>query len=387
MEARERNAEKQPGRVLIVDDDQRTLTLETKILSAAGHLVATAANGDAAIEKMAQFGPDVVLLDVRMPGMSGIDVCRTITSDPATEHVPVILVTGCVERDDRLSGIAAGATDFLNKPIDADELRLCVRNAIHSKHLFDRLHDSIGQLEKLQQMRDAMVQMLVHDMRTPLSSIAMSVDFLSATTERQYMDDRLAAQEYAKGAVRTLQEMVNSMLDVSRLDKTTIPLRPRSCVLSEVLRDALHALKPTMGRTCVVVDEPGTPVNVTCDPDLIRRVLVNLVGNAVRAMSFVGTVDICLRNGGAEAKVSITDHGEMIPPVLQASLFDPTAPGTPQNMMDAHSWGLALPFCKMAVEAHSGRMEVSSTPEAGNTFTFLLPCAGPVSTVQETAQS
>ncbi|MEK9136277.1 MAG: hybrid sensor histidine kinase/response regulator, partial [Bacteroidota bacterium] len=290
----------EPGCVLVVDDDERIRRFETGLLEAQGYTVITAQDGTAALRGMEDRVPDVVLLDVNMPGMNGIEVCRKIKTNPSTQHVPVILVTGCNERSDRLAGMEAGARDFLAKPADPDDLCLRVRNAIHMKRLFDQVSDGMERLKELEHMRDSMVQMLVHDMRTPLSSVSMCLDFLSATTDKQYRDDRLAAQEHARGSVRTLQEMANSMLDVSRLDKNTMPLKVRSCLMSELVRDALHAVKPTMGRAMVVVDEPGTPVAAACDPDVIRRVFINLISNAVHAMAYQGTVDVSIRDGDAD---------------------------------------------------------------------------------------
>jgi len=137
------------GSVLVVDDEEQNRTLLHDSLEAHGYEITEAANGLEALERVAERLPDVILLDVMMPQMDGFEVCRRLKQHPITAHVPILMVTALSERKERLMGIAAGANDFLNKPVDMQDVTLRVRNAIHGKHLHDQLQAEQRKSESL----------------------------------------------------------------------------------------------------------------------------------------------------------------------------------------------------------------------------------------------
>jgi len=126
-----------PGRVLVVDDERLNRTLLRSLLQAAGYQVSEAEDGEQALAQVGAEVPDVILLDVMMPGLDGYAVCRRLKADQATAHLPILIVTALNDREARLAGIGAGANDFLTKPIDRQEVLLRVHNAVYAKHLFD----------------------------------------------------------------------------------------------------------------------------------------------------------------------------------------------------------------------------------------------------------
>jgi class 3 adenylate cyclase/CheY-like chemotaxis protein len=128
-----------PGFVLVVDDEEQNRTLLRDPLEARGYEIAEAENGMIALEKIAARLPDVILLDVMMPQMDGFEVCRRLKTDSKTAHIPILMVTALSERKERLMGIAVGANDFLNKPVDIQDVTLRVGNAVYTKHLHDQL--------------------------------------------------------------------------------------------------------------------------------------------------------------------------------------------------------------------------------------------------------
>lgn len=137
------------GFVLVVDDEEQNRTLLRDPLEAKGYEVIEAENGPAALHLISERVPDAILLDVMMPEMDGFEVCRILKKNVKTAHVPVLMVTALAERNDRLMGIGAGANDFLNKPVDFQEVMLRVGNAVHTKRLFDRLQDEQNRSDRL----------------------------------------------------------------------------------------------------------------------------------------------------------------------------------------------------------------------------------------------
>ena len=135
-------------RSLVVDDERLNRMLLHSLLQGAGYQVAEAEDGESALQQIGANNPDVILLDVMMPGLDGYTVCRRIKEDPTTGHLPVLIVTALNDREARLQGIGAGANDFLSKPIDRQEVLLRVHNAVYAKRLFDENLSYQRDLEK-----------------------------------------------------------------------------------------------------------------------------------------------------------------------------------------------------------------------------------------------
>jgi PleD family two-component response regulator len=154
---------KPKGVVLVVDDDAINRNMLKNFLEHEGYSTREAPDGDEALRLVAESFPDVILLDVVMPKLSGLEVCRRLKADPKTAHLPILLVTALTEREARLKGIEAGADDFIAKPMDREEVALRLRNAIRTKRLFDELQARYDQLRQMQELRDSLTQMLVND--------------------------------------------------------------------------------------------------------------------------------------------------------------------------------------------------------------------------------
>jgi CheY-like chemotaxis protein len=153
-------------RVLVVDDDPRSRLVLADVCRAEGWDVVEAENGAQALELAAAGGVDVALLDVQMPVLDGCETCRRLKAAPATAPIPVLMVTGLAERADRLKAIAAGANDYLNKPIDTEDVVLRVRNALHMKHLHDELQEKYDELRHMAELRARLTRMLQDDNAT-----------------------------------------------------------------------------------------------------------------------------------------------------------------------------------------------------------------------------
>ena len=137
------------GSVLVVDDEEQNRSLLRDYLEAHGYTITEAENGMSALEKIARNPPDVILLDLMMPKMDGFEVCRRLKANPKTAHIPVLMVTALSEREERLTGIRAGANDFLNKPVDIQDVTLRVGNAVYAKKLYDQLEAEKEKSERL----------------------------------------------------------------------------------------------------------------------------------------------------------------------------------------------------------------------------------------------
>ena len=359
------------GRIMVVDDHEPNRLLLQDMLEARGYVVDVCAGGAEAIAQLGIAEPDLLLLDVSMPGIDGFEVCRRLRADPATESLPIILVTAFTGREQRLAGIEAGANDYLTKPIDRPELLLRVRNALQMRKLHRALADQYDQLRQCEAMRDALVHMMVHDLRAPLSAMLMYSELIRDKVDG-FADHELTSDlEEMRRGVRLLTDMVSNVLDVNRSEATGMPVRFDTVDLHKVAAEAIT----TLGRaaSCVSLTPPVEPAPVLADEDLLRRVLANLVGNAVKFTpdGEQVIVDVLTRESGA--MVTVTDAGPGIPAEYHQRIFEKFAQVDHGNKHVAASTGLGLTFCKLAIEAHGGSIGVENGALGGSVFWFTLP--------------
>ena len=360
------------GHVLVVDDEAYNRELLYGVLVDLNYQVTEAVNGEQALRQVTDCPPDVILLDIMMPGMDGFEVCRRLKENPVTAPIPILLVTALSDRKDRLRGIDAGANDFLTKPIDSEDVVLRVRNAVYTRQLFDRLQDSYQQLKELEALRDNLMHMIVHDMRSPLTGISGYLQLLQMDLEEQENEQSLGHVNDALSNTQELIEMVSTVLDVSRMEAEEMPVNRSECNLHEVMEHAIDSVHVMMLSGHVLYHAPPAPVCLSCDQDLVRRILINLMTNAIKFTPSGGEVQVEVEETGAHVRVAVTDTGPGIPPEYHEKIFEKFGQAETREH-GKYSTGLGLTFCKLAVEAHRGTIGVDSEVGKGSTFWFILP--------------
>jgi signal transduction histidine kinase len=359
-------------RILVVDDHEINRALLQEILEQQGYRVELAEDGGAALRAIAGARPNLVLLDVSMPGMDGFEVCRRLRAAADTAALPILLVTALADREQRLEGIAAGANDYLTKPIDRPDLLLRVKNALRLHSLHRRVESQFLELQRLEQLRDSLVHMMVHDLRAPLTGVRGYLGLARMRMEELSAADAVADLDVAERAVVELSDMVSDMLDVSRFEAAAMPLAPVATELRSLAAEAISAV----GRPSHVTVElagPAEPVLLVADPAVIRRVITNLVSNAVKFSPRDGIVRVEARTSAAGAGLEVVDSGRGIPAEQHERIFEKFGQVAGNGGPPVRSSGLGLAYCKLAIEAHGGCIGVRSEAGKGSTFWFVVP--------------
>ncbi len=360
--------------ILIVDDQSQNIELLHALLSPQGYEMLRAASGEEALGILAANDVDLVMLDVRMPGMDGFEACRRIRQDPRTTHIPVLMVTALHDRCDRLAGIQAGANDFLSKPIDPTDTRLRVRNAVYAKKLYDTIQADCRRMHDLEGLRDGLTHMMVHDMRTPLQSISASYEIALGRTDC-LSPIQIKFLILGQNACAWLIEMVSTLLDVSRMEAGQMPVNAVPCDILEIARSVVASLQNLAQERNQTLRLSGVPVTVPADRELIRRVLVNLVANAIKYSPENRSVAIEVSPQDGGSRTTVADNGHGIPGKYHKMIFEKFGQVETMKEGQAYSTGLGLTFCKLAVEAHGGSIGLESEESKGSTFWFTLPAA------------
>lgn len=350
------------GRVLVVDDDRASRWMVAEALQRHGHTVFQAASGEEALELAGREKLEAILLDVVLPGANGYEICRSLKGDPATETIPVLLLTALDDRNNRLRGIQSGADEFLSKPLDIEELALRVGNAVHSKQLYDELQANYRQLQSLEALREQLSEMMVHDLRTPLTGVIGYAQILSRKAVDKLDEVERDSLSQITMLARTMVRMLSDILDVGRLQSNELPLQRVPARLHELAARASSLVGKPDNKTVVVEGE----AEVECDAELILRVLTNLIANAIKYSPAGGVVTVRLAPPG---EIRVLDQGPGVPAEMREHIFEKYG----QAERKKYSTGLGLAFCKLVVEKHGGRLGVDSRPGQGAEFWVSLP--------------
>jgi len=366
------NAEGAPvGSVLVVDDTLENLRLLSTLLGEQGYEVRAVTNGRQALQAVEQDPPDLILLDVNMPDMDGYEVCGRLRARDRSKDVPVIFLTALTGTGDKVRAFEAGAVDYVTKPFRFEEVLARVQTHVALRRAQVELAGSYERLQTLERLRDDLVHMIVHDMRSPLTALLLNLRFLKrpvAALAEESRNDLQAAVESAE----SLSRMANELLDVSRLEEGRMPVERAVRNLTQMARDVCATLGPIDPGRPIDIESAGA-VEVTCDEGLVRRVMENLVSNGIKHTPAGSRIRITLASGDGRTRVAVHDHGYGVPADAREKIFEKFTTIEARREGRYHSAGLGLAFCKLAIEAHGGTVGVEPNVPTGSPFWFELP--------------
>ena len=368
------------GTIMVVDDTPANLELLGNLLKNERYRVLQFPRGTLALRAASAHPPDLVLLDIMMPEMDGFEVCRRWQADPALRDIPVIFISALDDTAKKIEAFSAGGVDYVTKPFHKEEVLARVsahlrlrRQQIEIDDRRRRAQQDFEQLQELEFQRDQLVHMMAHDMRSPLQGI---VGFAELLLESLSAPDLEEPASYARSVLVSsshLQDMISSLLDVSRMESREMPLHPETCSLPDIVEQALSSLGAMALRSRVAFTPPTEPVLAWCDPDITSRIVQNLISNAIKFAGTAGSTQVRLGQDENGPWLEVADSGPGIPPEDQARVFEKFGQVRGQKTSTKYSTGLGLTFCKMATEAQHGRIRLTSSVGHGSTFRVSLP--------------
>lgn len=360
--------------ILIVDDTPANLDVLVEMLGEQGYGTRPVPSGVLALQSARAQPPDLILLDINMPEMDGYEVCKHLKADDSLKDIPVIFISALRDTTDKVHAFDSGAVDYITKPFQFDEVKARVQTHLRTYRMQKQLEQQYAAIKKLEELKDNLTHMIVHDMASPIQTIRLAVD-LVLSGEAGQGHESVEVLSLASDASRNLVEMVNSLLDISRMEAGRLPLHLTDADLRHLAEGAAEMMHLLAGAKNIrlIVQGPDVPLHV--DANLVHRVFVNLIRNALKFTPQDGEVAVMVSASNGLARAEVRDTGIGIPKEHHERIFEKFGQVDTGQQRHECSFGLGLAFCRLAVVAHGGMIGVRSRPGAGSTFWFELPLA------------
>ena len=385
------------GVVLLVDDNPMNLGVLFESLNGSGFKLLAAQDGESAIAQVMYRKPDIILLDVMMPGIDGFETCRRLKENPKTRDIPIIFMTALTETVDKVRGFGLGAVDYITKPFQMEEVIARIKAHLAVQQLQNQLAEQNRKLqaeicdrEQAEQSLRVLLHAVSHDLRNPVTGLLMVLkNLLSASTAVDcsqsgsnpcstdaIMIPRHILERMIESGDRQLK-LINSLLEAHTIDTQGICLNQEVIQFGALLQNILHDLQPILDKNKATLHSQ-IPTNLPLiqgDSNQLWRVLENLIFNALKHNPPGLTLTVMLTQEGDRLRCCVQDNGVGIDTDQAGKLFDLYRRGS--NARHTHGLGLGLYLCRQIVLAHGGNIGVDSAPGQGSTFWFTLPIATP----------
>ncbi len=424
------------GLILLVDDTLANLEVMSEALENAGYEVATAIDGERALKRVQTYPPDLILLDVKMPGMDGFEICRRLKSDPATANIPVIFMTVLTDTESKLKGFSVGAVDYITVPFQTEEVLARVSTQIKLYYLTQHLEKCVTQrtaalqtaLEQLEQSQLQLIQSekmsalgnlvagIAHEINNPISCIVGNVsnaeyyiksllNLIDLYSQKLPQPDAEIEAELNAINLNYLRsdfpQLINAMKEggdrirfmskslriFSRADSDYQQLFNIHDGIDSTVMILRHRLRGNDQRPEIkLITQYGNIPAIYCFPGQLNQVFMNILANAIDALDESNTgrsydeietnpncITIRTSVENQQVKIAIADNGTGMPESVKARIFERSF--TTKTVGKGTGLGLAIAH-HIVVEKHRGSIEVDSTLGQGTTFTIWLPANG-----------
>ncbi len=389
--------------ILLVDDNPTNLGVLFDSLNHSGFRLLVAQDGESALEQVGYARPDIILLDVMMPGLDGFATCRQLKANPDTKDIPVIFMTALADTVDKVKGFEAGAIDYVTKPIQPDEVLARVKTHLAMQSLQrqlqdqnDRLQAEIQERQKVEAALRIFLHAVSHDLRNPVMGMSMVLKNLLKQVVSELKSTGQAATKLTAEAVALPRpvldrmilscdrqlKLINSLIEAHATEVWGVPLQCQPLSLGVFTQHLAADWQPMLEQHQAMLknDIPPDLPWVWADGDQLWRVYENLIANALKhnppglTLTLAAEM-LAIADSSDEMMIRciVQDDGVGMTPEQSLSLFDLYAKG--HSPRRDTGLGLGLFLCREIIQAHGGEIGIDSAPHAGSTFWFTLAIA------------
>jgi signal transduction histidine kinase len=357
------------AKILIIDDEEIVLDSCTQILAKGNYDLVTARNGMLGLEQVELFNPDLVFVDLKMPGISGFDVLKRI--DEIDPTIVTVVITGFATVDSAIEAMKKGAYDFLPKPFTPDELRAITRRGIERREL---VLETIALRREKELLREHFAAIVSHELKSPLGAVQQNLYVLADDLAEKLTDEQKEKFERFQSRIADLIKLINTWLRAISVDVSSIRENFEPISIPIVISKAVESVQPHAIRKDIEITT-SVPDNLSAiygDEGTLVEAVVNIAGNAVKYSRIGGSVIIEAKQQEENILISIEDNGVGIADEDLPNLFEDFYVGKSKTEGERRS-GVGLAITRRIIEAHDGFISVESDMGKGSTFTIHLP--------------
>jgi len=367
-----------PPLVLNVNDHVANLYMVSKMLRNSGFRVAEARSGREAIQRATELSPDVIVLDVHLPDITGFEVCRRLKDAPATKDIKIVHTSATfTASENKLQGLEAGADGYLTQPFEPQELIATVRSLVRLHETETDLMSRNAALVAAARRKDEFLPMLAHELRNPLAALQLGLPLLERHEPRDDVEARARAAMRRQTALLT--QLVDDLLDVSRVTRGKIDLRMEVIDLTKLVLEVVDGLRHRVAeprKQLLAAEVPSSPVWVAGDVGRIEQVITNLIDNASKYSDATTRIDVILSSASGRAELVVRDSGIGIDEATLPTIFDLFAQADRTLDRARGGLGIGLTLVKALVELHGGDITAESPGLGkGTTMRVWFPLA------------
>lgn len=363
-------------KILIVDDVMSNVLLLRILLTKEQFQVCTASNGHQCIEQAKIEKPDLILLDVMMPDISGFETATILKRDPKTKDIPIIFLTALNSPADLVKGFQVGASDFLPKPFNKEELVIRVMHQISlvaAKRLIEKQNE---ELKRTIEGRDKMYSVIAHDLRSPMGSVKMVLNMLSMMVSPDTLGPELASLLIqANQQTEEVFSLLDNLLKWTKTQTGRLNVVYQDFNTDEVILGVIEIFNMVAEMKHIKIKHLETSENlkIHADIDMIKTIIRNFMSNAIKFSEKDSSIEIYVAREGDFAKISVQDHGRGISDENQNKLFKVESNYTTYGTANEEGSGLGLLLCKDFAIKNGGDLLLESKEGEGSIFSLLVP--------------
>ena len=361
-------------KILIVDDVVSNVLLLKILLTNEKYQVCTANCGNMAIEQAKAEKPDLILLDVMMPDITGFDAAQILKKDPETAHIPIIFLTALNNPSDLVHGFQVGANDFLTKPFNKEELVVRVFHQIKLVAATRIIERQNAELRATIGNRDKMYSVIAHDLRSPMASIRMVLNLVVASASPETVGPELyTLLDQANRESEEVHDLLDNLLKWTKSQTGRLTVVKQDLDLNDIIPGVVEIFEAIAYTKHIKLDLKKTdaPLVVNADNDMLKTVMRNFLSNAIKFSPEDSSIEIIMGTEGEMAKVSVRDHGVGIAADRLGSIFHKGE--TTYGTGGEEGSGLGLQLCQDFARKNGGDCTVESVEGQGSTFSVLIP--------------
>ncbi|MCL5611840.1 MAG: hybrid sensor histidine kinase/response regulator [Chloroflexi bacterium] len=361
------------ARILIIDDEEVVLDSCAQILKGGNFQIATAMNGDRGLKLVREFEPDLVYVDLKMPGISGFDVIERIReSDPT---IVTIVITGYATVSSAIEAMKNGAYDYLPKPFTPDEFRLITQRGLDRRRL---VLETIALRKEKEMLRENFAAIVSHELKAPLGAVQQNLFVLVDELSDQLTEEQKNRFERMKTNINDLISLILTWLRVLSVDMSKIRESFKPVSLASVILKAVDSVQPHAIRKDIeIVSSINESLNsVNGDEGTLVETIINILGNAIKYSRSASQIHVKAEEDGNDVLISVADTGPGISKEELPYIFNDFYTGESGKAAERGS-GIGLAVSRRIVEAHNGSISAESEFGKGSTFVIRLPAVKP----------